>query len=608
MLRPRSSPPASAPLPSGIASATLLGLVVLLGLLLMGPAPAVSQPVEPRIDRLFLRQATDHPSTLALLSRAELEELGDPFFRLVLDGHADARDLDAIENLLQPDPSRRQTFVVSESILDARRPQARRAVLAYTGTTDGIPLDGNVMLSVPFSSEGFPARPAFIEAWGWDAFRGRYNYYKLDGSGLQEGLQLWKLRGSSDGADLLSAADRDGTCMACHTNGAPMMKELPFPWNNWHSGRFPVATLEPGSDWPAAGDPRLAPGRLQGAEVLETRHIAPAIVQFNGRRISAALERTDVEVVHRNEAGEVVRRLRPGDVALDPEGRARVMEGPRLLKHLFVTTEINMASAHEGSNLFPGTPFDRPSVGVRIPNTFFLDAHLVGGNRAVGLDGLGVLEALRFNQLALEGEIREPFVVTPDEYRELVEVAGQRLGASLEPADTAFAWFVPIASHMDGSMVERLMERGVVSRELVAAAAAVDLETPVFSEDRAALVAFVPETFRFRHPEPGDPAAGAAHPDELTGAVIAALEAAEPAAGSPAAVFLERLRADDPVELLRADVLAYRDRLAARLANPVTRPAELRRLFDLAHERRQEFLASDVFAPLSESAVLFPRR
>lgn len=577
----------------GRSTVAVLVLVVATLAVLTVLGTASSQPVPAQLETVFLHQGTDHPSSLRLMTQAERAQLGDPFFRLVLDGHADARDLDALEERLQPDPSRRHTFVVSENILDSRRGRALRAVIGFTGSHRSEVLDGNVMLSVGFSTEEFSSRPAFIEAWGWDSFRGRYNYYKLDGVGLPEGLRLWKFRGSSDGADLLSAADRRGTCMACHTNGAPMMKELPFPWNNWHSDRFPVATLQPGSDWPVASDPRLG-SRLGGAELLETRFIVPAIDQFNNRRVSAALER----------------RGDDGDVRLDDDGRARVMEGRRLLKHLFVTTEINMASANQASNMFPGTPGDRPDQPVEIPNTFFLDAHLIGGNSPVRLAGLSIQEAARFNQHRVDAAIERPFAVTPDEYRQLVLDSEQRI-AEVAGADTAFAWFVPIASHMDNSMAERLVRRGVVSRRLVAAIAAVDLETPVFSADRERLLAHVPETFRFTPLEPGEAPSEGTEPDELTDlerAIVESLEAAEPAPGSSEALLLARLTADDPVALLRQDVVAYRERLAARLSDPDTRPEELRRLFDLAHERRQEFLAVQIFAPLQESEVLFPRR
>jgi hypothetical protein len=589
-----------------LAVATPVAAVVAI---LVAAGTASSQPpetVEPRLETLFLAQATDHPSTLAFLSTAEQLQLGDPFFNVVLRANAGARDLDAIEALLQPDAGRRHTFVVDERILDPRLGQSRRAVLAYSGVhpTTGEILDGNVMLSVSFDSEDFPARPPFIEAWGWDNFRGRYNYYRLDGDGLPEGLQLWKFRGSSVGADLLSPGDREGTCMECHVNGAPVMKELPFPWNNWHSDTFPVAYLTPGGAgaWPVASHPRLA-GRLRGAERLETQFLAPAIDQFNNRRINAALERRDAD----------------GDVALDADGFSTVVEARRLLKHLFTTTEINLGSARQASSLFPfPEPGPGPAQTVVIPTTFFLNSHLIGGNGPVRLGGLGLAEAREFDQPASPGGAR-PFALPPPEYAELVAAAGQRLGD--RPGDTGFAWFGPEPSHLDNSMVDRMLRRGLLTREFVAAVVAIDLETPVFSAERARLLAAVPESYRFQPvapgaarlcpgPDGGEPSAAACHPDDLTLKTIASLRALEPEAGSPEAELLRRLESPDPVELLRQDVLAYRERLAAGLTGPETRPAALRSLFDLAHQRRLMLLQDELFRLLDETGglLLFPAR
>lgn len=563
------------------------------------PRPAAGQPVEPRLDTLFLKQATDHPSSLAFLTQAEQRQLGDPFFNLVLRDRADAQDLDAIEELLQPDASRRLAFAVHESILDPARPGSRRAVLAYRGFHRGEVLDGNVMLSVAFSDEDFPARQPFIEAWGWDAFRGRYNYYRLDGAGLPPGLLLWKFRGSSDGADLLSPRDRAGTCLQCHVNGAPVMKELAFPWNNWHSDRFPIPQLRSGTSgaWPVAAHPRLLGNRLGPAEALETQFIAPAIDQFNTRRINASLARRESD----------------GNIEVDADGFARVVEGRRLLRPLFETTEVNLGSARQPSNLFPFPEAGQePAEAIVLPATFLLNAHLLGGNGPVRLHGLGLAEARGFTDAEVAagdgGPAVRPFVLVPAEYARLVADSGQRVAQ--RPGDAGFAWFTPEASHIDNSMVDRLLRRGVITPELVAAVAAIDLETPVFSEARAGLLDFVPESFRFRVPAPGQPPAPGRHPDDLTRQLIASLRAAEPEAGTPAAELLRRLESDDPVALLAQDVAAYRERLAARLADPATRADELRRLYDLLDERRRAMLAHEVFGHLDETGgeLLFPSR
>ena len=67
-----------------------------------------------------------------------------------------------------------------------------------------------------FNDQGLAAED--IEALGWDDARSRYNYYKLDrGGGVSS---IWKFRGSSVGADAVTATARAGTCMRCHITGA----------------------------------------------------------------------------------------------------------------------------------------------------------------------------------------------------------------------------------------------------------------------------------------------------------------------------------------------------------------------------------------------------
>lgn len=164
-----------------------------------------------------------------MMNTEELASLGDPLFNLVLKEHADITNLTEIEALIKGEES---TFVVDEKIADAtpNRDNTRRAILAFSGTNGNEELKPNVMFSVSFDSEEFPDTQP-IEAWGWDSKRARYNYYKLDQAGTPNQLS-WKFRGSSDQADLLALNERKGTCMECHINGAPIMKELLFPWDS----------------------------------------------------------------------------------------------------------------------------------------------------------------------------------------------------------------------------------------------------------------------------------------------------------------------------------------------------------------------------------------
>jgi hypothetical protein len=512
------------------------------------------------------------------LTPAELAELGDPMFVLVLRDNANVTSLREVEDLIQPDADGRKIFVVSETIINPARDQnqVRRSVITFSGSNRGQVLDNNLMISVPFGQAQFPDNPSLVEVWGFDRARGRFNYYVLNGSPLS-----WKFRGSSEGADLLSANAREGTCLACHINGGPLMKELTRPWNNWHSDVSPATYLQPASSpdvrWRVAQSPRFK-DRLDQAENLQVK-IEAAIRQFNTRRVTGALERGP-----------------DGSEVIDAQGRAKVRQGRRLLRPLFETTEINLASSEQKSRLhpLPQVSAQGPDLPVVIPDSFFLNAQLIGQG------GLGIARARQFSQVAR---------VSPQEYRDLIAQTNTRLFR--QPGDADFAWLVPEPSRIDNDMVDRLLRAGVVSQEFVAAVQAIDLETPVFSRQRASLLRFIPDEFLFRRlggTTPPPPPSGPR--DDLTEAVIAALQASNPSANSPAGRFLQLLRGIDlqnpdspqnPRKILEARVNAYHDRVKAALESPQGRGAELRRLYQSALARRRELLAHPLLGRLDET-------
>jgi hypothetical protein len=492
------------------------------------------------------------------LSGKEMAELGDPFFNLVLRNHADVVSLPEIENLIQPDRSKRDLFVVHERIVDSSRSSPRRSVTSYRSKHNGEILDSNVMLSVFFSSEGFPESPSDsgamhlqrLEAWGWDNHRGRYNYYLLDQSGTPDLRMSWKFRGSSVGADLLTSFDRQNTCMACHINGAPIMKELFLPWNNWHSFKALAAYLQstsmPAVRWPVATSEKLQ--ELKSAERLEIA-VVPAIRQFNTRRINATLKREDAT----------------GNVETDAQGLQTVVEARRLLRYLFETTEFNIISATVKSGVHP-LAADTVGLGsnIQIPNSFFLNANLIAGGGPGGYAGLELSSTRNFSADARA-------IFTPAEYAAAVERATLRLFG--QPGDANFAWLVPEPSHVDNDLVDQLMTLGIVPGQFVAAVQAIDLRNPVLSADRASLLEFMPERIRFRPIDPQermDVDLFTNH--ELTKAVIAAIEAAAPAAGTSAAEFLDLLRmgsGQSPQEVLAARIVAYRTEVRGSLSSGV---------------------------------------
>ena len=538
------------------------------------PLLGVVTPAPPTLE---LKQSSDggNPQSLTPSERAVL---GDPLFTLVLRDHANVTNLAEIERLIQPDVALRQVFVVDENIADGhRRPQARRSVLTFSGSNNGAPLASNVMLSVNFSDTEFSDTPTSIEAWGWDSALGRYNYYKLDRSGniAANGPLTWKFRGSSDGADALTPRQRQGSCFSCHINGGPVMKELLLPWSNWHSFSAEATYLKtssaPSERWPVAASPRLG-NHLSGAETLEGPIIA-SLTRFGRARIIARLP-----------LGVDTATSLPRTNAM---GVAEVTQAKRLLRSLFVNTEVNLISARQKSGLHrtPVATASGPDQAFALPATALINAPLIAGHGILQYKGLGLSEANAFDSLVM---------VSPTEYKQLIVDTKTQLNG--EPGDAQFAWLTPEPSHADNTLVEQMLRLKVLSPRFLAAVLSVDLETPCFSSERASLLAFMPDSFHFK------PGATTPDEDELTRVVIAQLEAAHPAPGSASARFLSRLKDPDPVARLREDVAAYETRLQQGLSDPQARPAELQRLYARALTTRRSMINDPILGHLDETS------
>lgn len=511
-------------------------------------------------------------ASVQVLTESQISELNDPFFKLVLKDNLDATDLEAVEDLIQPAISRRQTFVVDEHIASSKLHQTRRSVLVYGGSNKGETIiPGHVMLSVVFSSDSFPASPS-IEAMGWDQGRRRFNYYKLDSTG-GSGLS-WKFRGSSLGADQLSTSERHGTCMACHINGGPVMKELLLPWNNWQSNRDGHEYLIPGkpNSWPVSTTPFLN-GRLRGAETLELI-ILDRVNDFNRARIELGISE------------------------LQSSPSKQVKNAKQLLSPLFKTSEYNLISSGAKSGLDPFQDNNKsgPSGDIRIPTSFFLNQRIISGGGVTGYQGLGILGSSEFETASQ---------MSFDEYMRVVNDSKLTIGDN--EGDARFAWLVPEASHIDNSMINLLIQEGVVTPQFAAAALAVDLEHSVFSKQRESLLEFIPERFNYEPLRPEEePLKVNRHPDGLTQLVIANLESVSPSPNSAAKIFLDRLRASDPIGLLQKDVDTAVRRFSDNMDkdDPATRALEIQALMDRANEIRRTALTDPVLSRLDESEGL----
>src|SRR5439155_22210024 len=87
-------------------------------------------------EAVLLKQMKDNASA-ERMSQTELALLGDPLFNLVLKDNADLTNLQKIEELIQPEPKQRSTFVVDENIANPARGQSRRSVFTFSGSNRG---------------------------------------------------------------------------------------------------------------------------------------------------------------------------------------------------------------------------------------------------------------------------------------------------------------------------------------------------------------------------------------------------------------------------------------------------------------------------------------
>jgi hypothetical protein len=531
-------------------AATLIGALISTGEALAQPQEIFCQPIE--------------CGTFRVLDDTHKSQLQDPFFRLVLAPRPDVRKLADIEALIMGTEGQRRFFVVSEEIKSSVQPASRRAVIDFVGKNGTFNLSADVFLSFSFNSMTFPEVPD-LEVLAWDEVNGVYNFYKLDREGAPN--QVWKLAATSRNVDTISPQQRAGTCLACHASGVPVMKELRFPWNNWHSGQSRIDYLQqttaPERRWPVVANPHFSPSTFFLGEDFE-KSISAAIGRSNSRRFEQLIiKQTDRKLT--------------------------VADARRVLRPLFETTEVNLVSAGQQSGLHPlsGTTQVGPSQTIKIPNSFFLMSSVLGS--------AGVNEANEFQSVA---------IVQPTDYRALIENSGVRITSGLTGrirGDTHFSWFTPEQGFVASNWIATLIENGVVSKAFVAAVAAADLETPVFSKERAMLLKFVPASFTAI---PGEQ-----HPDTLTRAIITALETSAPAPGSVAAQFLATLKATDPVAVVRSRVEEYKNRIAQRLgpnADAPTHAGELQRLFAALIDRRKAMIEHPLFGNLIESEALLP--
>jgi hypothetical protein len=284
----------------------------------------------------------------------------DAVTHAILSGSPVPRDIKAIRRRLQSELGGvLTTHIVANG---GHEHPTRRNVMfmcfeSYAGPTPAGPADeGDLFLGYFLVPEGdrLVVGSGFVELIAWDRTTHRFNFWEL----LDE---AWHFRGDSQ--DILDNVatinlgaatpsftfqrkSSDGTpvlrCSGCHTLGAPIMKEVEAPHNDWWTERDKLPT----GSFTLDGE---TSGLFQRA--ADASHLSALVKQSAGRLLAARA------------------------------GSVRTQTLPQQLRSLFSTMEMNLVS-----DSVPFARREQSGAAVQIPAAFFVDPRLAPAARPVSVD------------------------------------------------------------------------------------------------------------------------------------------------------------------------------------------------------------------------------
>jgi hypothetical protein len=358
--------------------------------------------------------------------------------------------------------------------------------------------DGRGEFGLLFSSFGFTgdpsakgsgvhisdnAHPGEVEVIAFDDVDGVFNFYKEIGGQMT-------FFGSSDDFVVAGPGGPGLTntrgCANCHPGGGLNMKELQSPWTHW--------SLE---------------DNIQGADTLVNSRTAfmgtlnsGANMQFNvtqaGNDKWNAAKAKFLSGITTSDLTAARSKLK--DDSLSASAKADIQRRglkknlnatQEMLQPLFCTVQLNITNAG-GQSSVPSPLFSSNRSGLSGPSVSFSSTDLTNALTAIGSQVPGVGGQ----------ELTTPFMV-------------------LE------------SSHEDESYLNQLVQLGVLDQQLIQDVLMVDFTRPVLSDDRCGLLTLVPDL------KPADRKVA-----NIRDAIIDALKAESPAAGSPAATLLANLEAN----------------------------------------------------------------
>lgn len=333
---------------------------------------------------------------------------------------------------------------------------------------------------VHISDSGHPGE---VEVIAFDDVDGVFNFYKEIGGNMT-------FFGSSDDFVVAGPGGPGLTntrgCANCHPGGGLNMKELESPWTNW--------SLE---DNVAGADTLVNSrtafmGQLQSGANMQFNVTQAGNDKWNTAKakLLASLTTSDLQAARAGLKDDSMSSAQKADIAR--RGLKKGLNATQtMLEPLFCTVQVNINNSG-GQSQVPSQLFASNRNGISGPSVGFQSTDLTTALSAIGsqVPGLG------------KQELTTPFMV-------------------IEP------------SHEDESYLNQLVQLGVLDQQLIQDVLMVDFTRPVLSDDRCGLLSLVPDI------KPDD-----RKPAKIRDAIIDAVKAESPAAGSPAAVLLANLEAN----------------------------------------------------------------
>lgn len=330
------------------------------------------------------------------------------------------------------------TAVVSETSQVLGKPDRFRAI---SSRTCGGRSEHGILISTAEIKGDAKSLPLDVEFMAFDETLGMFSFYTLQGG-------VWTFHGTSH--DLVSV-ESASACAACHVDGGMIMKELDNPWLHWE------------------GDANT-PGAAELIDRIDDLGVRNTGADLEQTVLSANEEWTEIWVKDLLLAGDVGRVLAP----------------------LFCTKEFNIGTAAKAAG-----------DGVRfVPAEALIDDMFDTGS--FGL------------QINVEPEAYEAAIAASKQ--RIVRGGKTLVGPDGKPVvDTHFKLPFIQRARSDQQFVERLIEIGVIDRELALDVLAVDFTRPIFSDARCELLSFAPKVPKMASGQPDNKDAVASRFGDLLG-------------------------------------------------------------------------------------------